>query len=271
MRKQYKSKSIQAFTLVELSIVIVIIGLLVAGIASGANMVHQALLRSVITDLRNYQTAFNGFKARYNGAPGDITTGDTYWPSTSAKPCSVSGTACSGNGDGIIEYANELAGGPDELRPALRELAISGFISAGISTVPDTAVAMVPGVNAPTSKISGAGYFLIAANFDGAAGTRGVVNIVLLGKSDGTTVLGLLNGAMTSEDAFSIDQKIDDGTINAAGQFLGSLSGNFGSLDGQDVLAAGDCSDTTPTDANFNTYKISTTYPACVVGVVLGN
>ncbi|MFI4984234.1 MAG: type II secretion system protein, partial [Rickettsiales bacterium] len=79
MSNQIKSSGSRGFTLVELSIVIVIIGFLVAGIAAGANMVKQAEIRSVITDLQSYQTAYNNFVAKYNAVPGDMTTASSFW------------------------------------------------------------------------------------------------------------------------------------------------------------------------------------------------
>ena len=51
----------KGFSLIELSIVLIIIGLLVAGITGGASLIKSAELRAVMTDIRNYQTAVNAY------------------------------------------------------------------------------------------------------------------------------------------------------------------------------------------------------------------
>jgi len=53
------------FTLVELSIVLVIIGLLVGGVLAGKNLIHGAEIRRVITDINNYKSATIQFKQQY--------------------------------------------------------------------------------------------------------------------------------------------------------------------------------------------------------------
>ena len=51
----------KGFSLIELSIVLIIIGLLVAGITGGASLIKSAELRAVMSDIRNYQTAINAY------------------------------------------------------------------------------------------------------------------------------------------------------------------------------------------------------------------
>lgn len=59
------------FTLVELSIVLVIIGLLVGGVLVGQDLIKAAELKGTISDIRNLQTAFIQFRDKYNCVPGD--------------------------------------------------------------------------------------------------------------------------------------------------------------------------------------------------------
>jgi prepilin-type N-terminal cleavage/methylation domain-containing protein len=68
------------FTLVELSIVIVIIGLIVAGVTAGQSLVAAAKIQSQITELKKYEVAYNIFKLEYNAVPGDMSNAISYWP-----------------------------------------------------------------------------------------------------------------------------------------------------------------------------------------------
>lgn len=216
MGRQFKQSAKRGFTLVELSIVIVIIGFLVAGIAAGSSMIKQAQLRSVITDIRSYQTAFNNFKSRFsNQVPGDMTTASSFWPT---PQCALADDDCNGDGDGYIRK-DITSAGLDETRPALKQLALAGMISAGIPEVPNTIVALVPGQNAPASKISGVGYYLTSTQ---ALAGIGSSNFLKIGKPTTALAAGddLSYAAFTPEDAYNIDVKLDDGYIVGASSNL---------------------------------------------------
>ena len=118
------------FTLVELSIVIIIIGFLIAGISAGSSLIKQAALNSVVSDMQGFQTAYSSFFLRYNAVPGDMKNAETYWPSGGASPCSVTADNCNGNGNGIIDY--NVFALPDETASAWRELSLANMISTGI-------------------------------------------------------------------------------------------------------------------------------------------
>ncbi len=81
------------FTLVELSIVLVIIGLLVGGVMAGTALVQAAKTRAVIAEVSEFKTALALFYDKYAEWPGDITNATALWPNT---------PTADGDGDGSI-------------------------------------------------------------------------------------------------------------------------------------------------------------------------
>ena len=79
------------FTLVEIAIVLVIIGLLLGGILKGQEMITQAKIKNVVNDFNGITAAVNSYQDRYRALPGDDTTANPRW-----------GTAVNGNGNGVI-------------------------------------------------------------------------------------------------------------------------------------------------------------------------
>src|SRR5260221_67237 len=64
-------KRTQGFTLVEIAIVLVIIGLLLGGILKGQEMITQAKIKNVIADFSGISAAYHGYVDRYKKIPGD--------------------------------------------------------------------------------------------------------------------------------------------------------------------------------------------------------
>ena len=96
-----------AFSLIELSIVLVILGLLVGGILAGQSLIEAASLRAIGTEAEKYGIAINSFRVKYNALPGDFADAEKYWGSDTSCPWVVSTTpktaTCNGGGDGKIE------------------------------------------------------------------------------------------------------------------------------------------------------------------------
>lgn len=63
----------QGFTLIELSIVLVIIGLVVGGILAGRELIEAASIRAQISQIDQMRTAVLMFQEKYGGYPGDLT------------------------------------------------------------------------------------------------------------------------------------------------------------------------------------------------------
>jgi len=94
----------KGFTLIELSIVLVIIGLLTGGVLVGRELIKAAQLRSFIKQYANFETAVMTFRGKYNGIPGDITLEQAAmfgFAPTTRDPSFAAGYVTHGNG--IIE------------------------------------------------------------------------------------------------------------------------------------------------------------------------
>ncbi len=70
--RHYAYYARRGFTLIELSIVLVIIGLLVGGVLVGKALIEAAFMHAQISQIESYNTAANTFKTKYNALPGDI-------------------------------------------------------------------------------------------------------------------------------------------------------------------------------------------------------
>lgn len=91
--KYFKNTS-AGFTLVELAIVIVIIGLVVGGVVGGQSLIRSSENLSIINDLQKIETSSRAFFLEYGKLPGDFDEATIYWPSADTLD---------GNGDGFIK------------------------------------------------------------------------------------------------------------------------------------------------------------------------
>lgn len=205
----------QGFTLVELAIVIVILGMLIGGIMAGQSLVRASELRSVTAEIGRYMAAVNGFRDKYFALPGDMSNAESYWGSTLTK---------NGNGDAQIfgnpNAAAATTAATNETGHFWSQLGLSTFIEGNYTA---GSWASVTATSNPKSKIGGAYWhmrhvgtvvaddaiFTAETLYEGAYG-----NAFFLLKS--TNISASLSettttGVMKSEEAWSIDSKLDDG------------------------------------------------------------
>jgi len=71
-------KKQQGFTLIEIAIVLLIIGLLLGGIMKGQSMINSARVRAIANDLTGIEAAWISFQDRYRGLPGDYARASTH-------------------------------------------------------------------------------------------------------------------------------------------------------------------------------------------------
>jgi prepilin-type N-terminal cleavage/methylation domain-containing protein len=168
------------FTLIELSIVLVIIGLIVGTITVGSSMIRQSHIMSAAADAQTYISAVNTFQQKYTALPGDFASATSYWgtnPNCATGGAGTGTQTCNGNGDGHITYwVNPL--NVMEGIYAWQHLANAGMING---TYPGASTNMPygkfqPGYNIPQSKLTNAGFSLFYVGViptDGAGTVNG--------------------------------------------------------------------------------------------------
>ena len=261
----------KGFTLIELAIVLVILGLLAGGILVGQDLIKAASLRSQIDQFDNYNLAASTFRTKYNALPGDLSgPGNFNLPATG---CTGAGVGL-GNGNGVIESSGSTAtaGFPGEPLMFYAQLSSAALISDPITTsgaavtCSAAAATTVKNGNMPAKKLGGGRmypsgfgglHYYLLANFGNAAATTGAFSAAP-------------GEALVPTDAFNIDSKMDDGVPNAgivrpitmaAATTAASLNaaGETGSSDvGSATPAAGDCWNTTN-----NSYATTLTAIGC--------
>lgn len=184
----------QGFSLVEMSVVVAIIGLLVGGIITGRTLAENARINKTIAETEFYKSAYVQFEARYNGLPGDFTGASRFFPGEQ-----------NGNGDGVIDW-------DDEGLRAWRHLEKANMIQAGdFSGTYDPSTGVMPVRDVPPVAYNARGGYSFA--FEEALtsnhnfGVRG--NSLHIGQQQvaNTTRAPLFSGTV----ARSLDVKLDDG------------------------------------------------------------
>lgn len=217
MVKIIKSGAKKGFSLVEISVVMAIIGLLLGGVLAGQALLNGQRKNALIGKAKELRFAIQQFKLKYGYYAGDFPTATQVWGradggSPVTANCANPGTdnsnpngTCNGDGDG------NFFGWGEEVR-SWQQLRLAGMITGNYNGV--DAYPPVPGVTAPTMEgklnsafIPRSGIY-DATNWQFYAGDYS--GAISYGFDDGSSVSG--GGPIISgEDAFGIDRKVDDG------------------------------------------------------------
>ncbi len=182
------------FTLVEIAIVLVIIGLLLGGVLKGQSLIENSKVKNAINDFNSLTAAFNGYVDRYKRIPGD----DGPLATLTARGGNWASVTTAGNADGVLAIATGAtftAGGEaDALWQGLRA---AGFIT-GNQTLTGTAALPVNAFNG----VTGISVTTTAAGMMPVAGSGLIGTLICMSQVPGSA-------------ARAIDAQLDDGLSNA--------------------------------------------------------
>lgn len=219
MQKKYNQSG---FTLVELAIVMIIIGLLIGGVLKGQELVNNARVTATIKLIESVGAASMGFKDRYGLMPGDVAA-------TKVPGCGVGNTNNCVGGDengsvggvlGVDDVAWTsflgTAGMRMETTQFWKHLSLTNFMGGVDPTSDPTAPEW--GKTHPSTPMGGGAEF-----FYDAVTTIGFSGHILRLSLDG--IFGEASGNLTPSQAFSIDRKMDDGNPD-----IGTIVADYGDI-----------------------------------------
>ncbi len=241
------TSSQSGFTLVELAIVLMIIGLLIGGILKGQELIENARITMLGRTMKSYEAALLTFQDSYGALPGDTNNATTRIPG-----CSAAHNCANGNVNGTIDgqvtywYYGYYAIEPFQ---AWKHLALAGLIS-GIDTSASLGTYLHAGIEVPPTSFGQQTYIKSSGGNCQTAG-QNMCGITIISSSHQQ---GDWRDGMSARIAQIIDLKFDDGM---------AMSGDVQAV--SDGWADG-CGDTTN---GPNGYNVNASGRSCGLGFLI--
>lgn len=267
--EQDKSKG---FTLIELSIVLVIIGLIVGGVLVGQDLIRAAEIRATVGQIEKYNSSVNTFRTKYNGIPGDISSANA----TAFGFIARAGSAGRGDNNGLVDgidaasplsqvFTQESGFFWDDLT---RANLVDGQFTSGVDAGSPGAVSAANVVTTfPEARIARGNRVHV-----GSTGGLNYYMIAGIGSTAATTGIMTLTANLTPTELFNMDNKLDDGLpltgIVQARGVAGSASTtpmtDLPSLNAAPTIGACDLGAGTSTDTYNRSLTLGGSTPACI-------
>jgi len=206
--------SSKGFTLIEMSIVLVIIGLIIGGILKGQEIVANSRAKAVVNQVNASRAAVNTYVDRYRALPGDHSTAQAR----------VDARLADGDGDGVLDNAaiadgaafGTVAANTAENYQYFKGLIAANLLNGGEVGAVGTVTSTVFGVGSslPSAPVSGAGMTVAYGthNGDTTAGTLKVGHFFRIHRNAGVPA-----AAFSPRELSTIDNQVDDGLPGAGG------------------------------------------------------
>lgn len=222
-------KNQSGFTLVEIAIVLVIIGLLLGGVLKGQELINSAKAKAIINDFRNTTTMIAAYQDRFRALPGDDKNAEANFPGNAG---------IKGDGNG------QIAGNWDSTASADESVRV--WIHLRLANLASGSTAL-----ASSSSGSGGSNFVEPTNAEGGrigiSSTPGVSNM----KGNLFVCQGNISGRLAQQ----VDRTMDDGDPTQ-GSIQGVVQANSGS-------ASSSSSSSSSSGGTATIYTESSLYTLC--------
>jgi len=205
------------FTLVELAIVMIIIGLLIGGILKGQELINNARVASTIAQVKGITAATNTFRDQFRAIPGDMPNAQATarLPNCAAAPCTGPG-----NGDTQVGAPGSASVGP----VAGENLTFWAHLNAAdMLTGVDGSPTVAWGQALPAADIGGGfvpGFENAAGGtIGGVAGSNGRGGNYIMLRSTPNAAAADGFRTIIPTQAFRMDSKLDDGSPTTGSVF----------------------------------------------------
>ena len=202
------------FTLVELAIVMIIIGLLIGGILKGQELISNAQLTATVAQIKGIEGAVATFRDKYSAMPGDM-------PNAANRLRDCTGNCATGNPAGIL--GNGRIDQPATLGTAvaLNHEATRTFLHLAaadlISGIDLSNPTLTFGSALPEAKIGGGFWIGYTNNGTASGGVTAMRAGHYLVMNGTTAAVTNTTGGVTASQAAQIDRKLDDGDPTSGG------------------------------------------------------
>jgi len=131
-------RSQSGFTLIEIAIVLVIIGLLLGGVLKGQELINSAKVKNLAADFKNVPLYIYGYQDKYRALPGDDSLVASHVGATATLAANPT-AALAARGNGLIEGYWDSNTQDDESIVFWQHVRMAGF-AAGATTTPTGAI-----------------------------------------------------------------------------------------------------------------------------------